>query len=289
MKANQATNSVGAPVQGSRKFSQRFRIPVLLVTILLAVVVWQASLRSHAGPAGGQSLSGTFSNSVPRQTLRVGVFNIHSGKGIDGKLELERTAEELEGLDLLGLNEVRGPGIWRQSDQAKLLGEKLEMPFLFAPSERRWGCDYFGNAMLCSVPVKTWFRIPLPSVAKKGLRNMLLTTVRFAGRDVHVLITHVDEVTDRKNQLGIVIALFLMLDEPAILMGDLNSYADDEQLQALLATEGVHDVSAGIIRPNGRRRKDWIVTRGLGTIRAEVRETEASDHPLVSAELRLEE
>jgi len=45
--------------------------------------------------------------------------------------------------------------------------------------------------------------------------------VYFGGRDVHVLSTHVDSVTNRKNQLGIVIALFLTLDESAILIGDL--------------------------------------------------------------------
>ncbi len=219
-----------------------------------------------------------------RKTLRVGTFNIHSGIAIDdGKLDLDRTALQLEGVDLLGLNELRGGGLWREPNQAQLLGEKLKMPFLFAPTERRWGTEHFGNGMLCSLPVKNWLRIPLPGLAKKGLRNMLLASVDLGGRDVQVLITHVDAVTDREEQLRIVIAMFLSLDEPAILMGDLNSRADDEQLQALLGREGVQDVT------DGRGRIDWIITRGLQTIRAEVRETNASDHPLIWAEVRLDE
>ena len=287
MHAPRVTTLSTPDARSSPKPSRRFCIPILLLMIAIAIVFWRVSLRSHAGPAGGQSLTGTLSNQVPRQTLRVGTFNIHSGIGVhDGKLDLDRTARVLEGLDLVGLNEVRGPGFWQQADQAKLLGRKLEMPFLFAPSERRWGSEHFGNGMLCSLPVKNWLRIPLPSLEKKGLRNMLLATVDLGGRDVHVLITHVDKFTDRKNQLRIIIALFLTLDEPAILMGDLNSSADDEQLQALLATEGVHDVIADVGRTNGRGY-DWIITRGLKTIRATGRENDASDHPLVSAELRL--
>ncbi len=283
MKASQATTFPKAEPRPSDKVRLRLRIAVLLVMSLLAVAVWHLSLRTHAGPASGESLSGTFGTGVARQTLRVGTFNIHRGIGADGEGDLDRIGEELGGFDLLGLNEVQGGGLWPKTNQAQLLGEKLKMPFLFAPTERRWGGEHFGNGMLCSVPVKNWLRIPLPSQAKKGLRNMLLATVDLGGRDVQVLITHVDAVTDREEQLRIVIAMFLSLDEPAILMGDLNSRADDEQLQALLGREGVQDVT------DGRGRIDWIITRGLQTIRAEVRETNASDHPLIWAELRLDE
>jgi endonuclease/exonuclease/phosphatase family metal-dependent hydrolase len=136
--------------------------------------------------------------------------------------------------------------------------------------------------MLCSLEVKNWIRIPLPGRAKKGLRNMLLASVDFGGRNVQVLITHVDRFTDRKNQLRIIIAMFLSLNEPAILMGDLNSNADDEQLRALLATKGVRDVT------NGHGGVDWIITRGLRTIRAGIHETDASDHPMIWAQLRLD-
>ena len=189
----------------------------------------------------------------------------------------------------MGLNEVRGGWLWRRGNQAQLLGEKLEMPFLFAPTERRWGAEHFGNGMLCSLPVKNWLRIPLPGLDKKRLRNMLLACVEFGGRDVHVLITHVDNFGDRQSQLRTVIALFLALDEPAILMGDLNTQADDEQLQNLLATEGVRDVAADLVWPNGCGKIDWIITRGFKTFGAEVRETDASDHPVLSAELQVED
>ena len=55
------------------------------------------------------------------------------------------------------------------------------------------------------------------------------------------------------------------------------------------AIEGVRDAAADVVWPSGRKKIDWIITRGLETVRAEVRQTDASDHPVLSAELQVEE
>ena len=265
---------------------RRFGVLLLLAALVAGGLTWQMSLRTHAGPASGTVLAGASATQTTRQTLRVGTFNIHGGKGRDGKMDLDRIAAELKDLDIVGLNEVHADRSGESADQAAALGERLQMPYLFAPTERRWGAESFGNGLLCSPPVKHYLRIPLKSTKTKGLRNMLLATIDWAGRDVRVLITHIDTRIDRESQLASAIAMFLSLQPPAILMGDLNTAADDQQIQTLLATEGVVDVAAGIVRPKQRERIDWIITRGLQTVTAEVRENDASDHPVIRAELR---
>jgi len=45
--------------------------------------------------------------------------------------------------------------------QAQVLGEKLNMQWLFAPSENRWWHESFGNGVLSSASVRDWRRVPL--------------------------------------------------------------------------------------------------------------------------------
>ena len=104
-----------------------------------------------------------------------------------------------------------------------------------------------------------------------------------------MLLTHVTrgDDRDRQTQLRTVIALFRALAEPAILLGDMNSQADDPQIRALLDTPGVVDPVGEVLGSEAPSRIDWIITRGLRCLDAGVVETEASDHPLVWAEVEL--
>jgi len=70
-----------------------------------------------------------------------------------------------------------------------------------------------------------WYRSPLPTTRLRGLRNIVLTHVDVGGRRVVVLVTHLDVKTDHDQQLALVADLFLSLQEPAILLGDLNTPA----------------------------------------------------------------
>ncbi|HEY2838423.1 MAG TPA: endonuclease/exonuclease/phosphatase family protein, partial [Pirellulales bacterium] len=109
------------------------------------------------------------------------------------------------------------------------------------------------------------------------------------GARVNVLLTHLDsrDLDRRQKQLRAAGELFLSLAEPAILLGDLNSMADDEQLRRLLDSPGVTDaVTAGGAKSN-TDRIDWIITRGLRTLDSGVIDNGASDHPFVWAELEV--
>jgi endonuclease/exonuclease/phosphatase (EEP) superfamily protein YafD len=96
----------------------------------------------------------------------------------------------------------------------------------------------------------------------------------------------------KKRWLRAVIALYLALDEPAILVGDMNSDADDPQIRQLSDTPGVDDPVGGLLGPeilekDAPRRIDWIFTRGLRCVDAGIRDDGASDHPMIWAELEL--
>ncbi|MCX7419820.1 MAG: endonuclease/exonuclease/phosphatase family protein [Planctomycetia bacterium] len=217
--------------------------------------------------------------------LRIGTFNIHGGKGRNGRRDLTKTASCLEDLDIVGLNEVRSDWFAWQPDQAEEIGRILKMDSLFAPSEQIGWFDRFGNGLLSRLDLTNVVRIPLPGTQRKRYRNATLTSILWNGQVVHLMAVHIDSTRDRSRQLEIVCELFLSLDEPALLMGDLNTREDDPTLQRLLATRGVVDALSAA-KPT-EDHIDWIIVRGLMPMHAEIRDVGASDHPCVRAELRL--
>jgi endonuclease/exonuclease/phosphatase family metal-dependent hydrolase len=249
----------------------------------VTLVCWYGGERRSAGPADGSSFSGKPAapvSSAP-QRIRIGTFNIHGGKGVDGQLDLRRTAECLRGAQLLGLNEVHGPSFGESADQAEQLGRRLGQSWLFAPAELRWFREDFGNGLLTSLQVDFWQRIPLARRTGKGYRNVVLAGLDFGARRLNVMVTHLDRASDgdRIAQLRIVTNLFLSLAEPAVLLGDLNTRPDDPNIQPLLKATGVDDPLAALSDGPGPGRIDWIVTRGLRTVGRGVDTSGASDHP----------
>ena len=240
-----------------------------------------------AGPAEGATLRGTPPGDAHGAgTLRVAAFNIHGGKGRDGRRDLGRTAVLLRDFDLVGLNEVHGG----DPDQAERLGRATDMAWLFAPVERVGGRDDFGNALLSRLPVRHWQRLPISRTGAGSNRNVLLVRVPFGGRTVNVLITHLARrPAERPGQLRAVAELFLALEEPAVLMGDLNTRRGDERLERLLKEEGVVDALDRGGGDRGMREApiDRSLTRGLRVVSSGRRNEGVSDHPLVWAELEL--
>lgn len=276
-------------VDGKRKWG-KWRIAVV-AGLLLAGVTWHASQRVPTGPAEGRDINGGADSPIERRTtIRVASFNIHGCKGEDGRRDLGRVAECLRGFDFVALNEVHR-ALWRDTeDQASQIAAQLGAASLFAPAESLWyGAVRSGNGLITTLPVSWWYRIPLPRTFDRSHRNLVLACVEHRGRPVHVLATHVVRRDDRERQaqLRAAIALFLCLAEPAILLGDLNSPADDLQIRQLLAVPGVEDPLRRRLGAEPAGRIDWILVRGLRTIDAGIVDHGASDHPLIWAELDL--
>ena len=239
-----------------------------------------------SGPAEGTTLRGTPSGRTgDGKTLRVAAFNIHGGKGRDGRRDLNRTAAALSDFDLVGLNEVHGG----DPDQAERLGRATGMAWLFAPVERVGGRDDFGNGLLSRLPVRHWQRLPISGTAAETHRNVLLARVPYGGRTVNVLLTHLARPAgERPGQLRAVAELFLALEPPAVLMGDLNTRRGDAQIERLLKEEGVIDALDAGGDGEPEPTIDWVLVRGLRVVSAGRRDQGASDHPLVWAELEVE-
>ncbi|MDZ4781083.1 MAG: endonuclease/exonuclease/phosphatase family protein [Planctomycetia bacterium] len=259
-----------------------------IVTAVVATIAYQGTLRRPTGPDAGTWFHVPAATAQDgNDTLRIGTFNMHGGKGVDGVRDLTRIAETLRGLDFAGLNEVHGGVPFRGEDQAAALGQQLGMPWLYAPTEQRWWCDRFGNGALSNLPVTSWQRIPLARAHGKSYRNAVLVRAEHQGKPVNIVVTHLDRSDDRERveQLRTVGELFLALESPAILLGDLNTDDTEPALRKLLDAPGVHDPLRDRLGDGAPRRIDWILVRGLETIDAGIVNRGDSDHPHVWAEL----
>ena len=281
------SSKAGRP-HSSNELRRKFWIKVSLVVVILVALFWDGYHRRPTAAAEGISFFGNVPDPVSAGTakpFRVGIFNIAGGYGIDHRRDLDRTAKTLEGCDFIGLNEVHAGFPWQKQNQALLLGAKLNLSWLFAPTERRWWQDDFGNGVLSKIPVAHWQRFPISTRAAKSNRNVVLVRAQYQNRTLNILITHLDRHEDHDGELRAVAELFLSLAEPAILMGDLNDSASHPEIRRLQTTPGVTDVTG--LAPTKHRDSDWIFSRGLTCARADLKEEGASDHPFYWADFEL--
>jgi endonuclease/exonuclease/phosphatase family metal-dependent hydrolase len=266
----------------------KWLVALAIVGVLIAAIL-MGSYRQSAGPAQGPVFQGVVRTPAQsgRQTLRVATYNIHGGRDARGNDSLDRTADCLHDADLIALNEVNS-GLWAgYPNQAMALGERVGVAWLFAPAERRWWHDHFGNGCLTSLPVTYWQRIPLAGPKRGSRRNILWVQVQYQGRNVQVLVTHLDRQDDREGQLQAVAKLFLALTEPCVLLGDLNSREEEPTILELLAIPGVQDPVRECLGAATPKRIDWVLTRGLRGVQAEICDNGASDHPCFRVDLEI--
>ncbi len=271
-----------------RKMRGKWSVALTIIGMAVAVAA-AGSYRQSAGPAQGTAFERTSQTAVraERRYLRVVTYNIHGGRDAGGRYNLERTADCLLDADLIALNEVHGGLLPGNPDQAKLLGERVGLAWLFAPAERRWWQDSFGNGCLSALPVTYWQRIPLAGARRGSRRNLLWVEAQYQGRKLQVLITHLDRQSDRRGQLKAASETFLAFTEPCILLGDLNSSEEDETLQKLLTTPGVRDPVRECLGSATPNRIDWVLARGLRGVRTEICDNGASDHPCYRVDLEV--
>jgi endonuclease/exonuclease/phosphatase family metal-dependent hydrolase len=262
---------------------------VLLFLLLAAFVVgiggWFAQPTGTA--AGGPVSLAGLTPATGKSTFRVAIFNIHSGIGTDDVLNLGRTADAVRDTDFCALNEVRGRMFGRDADQAHDLAAATGRAGVFLPTERRFWHDQFGNAFLTRLPVEHWSRIPLPADGSAGgYRNFTMLRLEVGGQNVNAVISHVNPLAIQPTQIQTLSAVFRSLQEPALLLADLNADFKQPDVKALIESPGVHDCLAETVgRKSGR--VDWIFTRGLRTVAGGRVDNGASDHALFWVDLEL--
>ena len=224
-----------------------------------------------------------------RAQMRISTYNIHRGKGLDGVRNLDRIAEVIGGADLMVLNEVGGPPFPRQWDQAHQMGELLGVGWLYAPNQRRWHMDHFGNALLSRVAIGGWRHTPLVYHREESHshRSLLETQITLQCRPVTVLATHLDRGAIRPVQLQFVLQLF-QTHRPAMLLGDFNTTERDPILSAFLAdANNVDAIGFALGDADDSGRVDWILTRGLDVLNGGMKPVGASDHPFYWVDVTL--
>lgn len=249
-----------------------------LMSVVLLGLGGLAAVTCGAEPAG-------------RPTLRVVSFNIRHGVGMDGTLDLDRTAAVLRRLepDLVAVQEVdeqcgRSGGV----DQAAALGKALGM-------EHRFGefMDYdggrYGLAVLSKLPIKATRRHELPRGAEP--RCALEVEVEVPGLDQPVSFTCVhNDWTKEAIRVAQMRALVAALGDrrPAIVAGDYNGEPDSESLAVLaaagwriLAKDGARGANPTWPADEPTQDIDHVAERGLPEYSVShdvIDERVASDH-----------
>jgi endonuclease/exonuclease/phosphatase family metal-dependent hydrolase len=262
--------------------ARRRRVWVVVLALCVALYAAYAGRRTPVEPQRGVGISWPADcRPISKTPFRVATYNIHRGKGTDGIRDLKRTAGVLREADIVGLNEVGGPAFWGRSNQAKQLGQSMKIGWLFAPNQRRWHMYHFGNGLLSRFAVEEWTSEPLvySKTKSRSHRNLITAQVQVGQQPVTVMVTHLDRGEIRPTQLKDVLDEFCQY-QPAILMGDFNSEADDPLLVEFFAdSNNVDAIEATLGDAGDGGRIDWIITRGVTVLSGGMEPKGISDHP----------
>ncbi|WP_374018041.1 endonuclease/exonuclease/phosphatase family protein [Paenibacillus thiaminolyticus] len=167
--------------------------------------------------------------------IKVATFNIHHGRGIDGKLNLERIAQVIEDsqADIIALNEVDKHFSRRSdyADQLTWLSDRLCMRHsFFGPAitfSAKTGSvpGQYGNAVLSRFPIvfrhnDVFNRSPLHFEK----RAVLEVTVLIHSHLVKIYVTHLSLVPHLRSRQIDFLGNKIMHDTcPVIAMGDFNT------------------------------------------------------------------
>lgn len=227
---------------------------------------------------------------VAAEPLKILCWNIHHGRGMDDRIDLDRIAAVIaaEKPDLVALQEVdrstrRSGGV----DQAAVLAGSLGMKQVFGQAMDYSGGGY-GLAVLSRLPLAghTIHRLPGPGEPRIALE----VVVRQDGADLSVVCVHLDHRLE-STRVKQVAALREALDgrDRVVLCGDLNDVPGSPTLEAFGGDWVVvpkKDGAGTHPAPRPRVDIDHFLLRGVqaaGPLRV-LEEKAASDHrPVVGA------
>lgn len=227
-------------------------------------------------------------------SIRVGAYNIKHGQGMDGKMDLSRSAEvilEMK-LDLVALQEVdesckRSGNV----DQAKWLGEKLGMHHRFGHFMDFQGGRY-GLAILSKFPIISATRHPLSPGAEPRCALEVVVRPPESETPFSFVSIHHDWTKPefRTQQVKDLILALKERTHPVILAGDFNAKPGAPSLK-LLREDGFVPIAkeaSTFTFPSDQPKVeiDFLMVKGLVAeqLTCQVHtEKVASDHRPISA------
>lgn len=160
-------------------------------------------------------------------TCRVGSYNIHQGIGLDRRLDIQRIADIIRGLDadLIGLQEVTAPrGVDPEAMQLDYLAEATGMQAIGGPTMLRHD-GYYGNALLtrCRVVQVRRFDLTYPGREARGALDVEVDT---GVALVRIIVTHLGlRPAERRFQVKKLLQMIADLPLlPVVVVGDLNEW-----------------------------------------------------------------
>ena len=234
--------------------------------------------------------------------LRAMTFNIHTGIGVDGALDLDRVAAAIRAArpDVVGLQEVDVHWAARSdfADQARELAGRTGLRVFFAPIYDEPGTPRrrYGVAVLSALPVLrtenhrlTRLSTQDPTAPPALMPGFAEAVVLGRRGPVHVYATHLDYRPDpavRAAQVADTLRVLARTRGTKILLGDLNAERDAPELAPLWTV--LRPVPTGPTYPAEAPTKgiDHIaVSPGVRVVSATVVDSAASDHRPVVADL----
>ena len=161
------------------------------------------------------------------RAVRVATYNIHRGRGLDGRTRLERIAAVLAAIDadVVALQEVVGASPLKPG-QAAELGAALGMGWVMAPT-RHLRTALFGNVVLSRLPVRHHVQYDLTwkTCEHRGVQRV---DVDLDGETLHVYNVHLGtSLLERRYQAQRLASVVhdRRVPGPKIVLGDFNEWA----------------------------------------------------------------
>jgi len=155
-------------------------------------------------------------------------YNIHHGRGLDGRVDLERIAQVIreQNVDLVALQEVdKGTRRTDEIDIAAELAGLTGMQFAFEKNIDFQGGEY-GNAILSRHPILSSTNHHYRMLHADEQRGMLSATVDLDGRTLTFVSTHLDFRPDPAERISNTSEIERFVsssqDHPIIMAGDFN-------------------------------------------------------------------
>lgn len=180
-----------------------------------------------------------------KDSLRVITYNIHHAEGVDGKLDVERIASVLRGVDadVICLQEVdRGMARTGERNLPEEFAKLMEMRVVFEPNLIVAPSGHYGNATLTVMEIVEQENYALPNPHGVEPRGCLRVRVRWGRGAVDILNTHLglkpdERLAQAKRIHEIMAELRAGNPEGAIVLaGDLNEPSTEPGLRVLLET-----------------------------------------------------
>ncbi|MGD2068409.1 MAG: endonuclease/exonuclease/phosphatase family protein [Gemmatimonadota bacterium] len=233
-----------------------------------------------------------------QDTLTVAAYNIKHGRGLDGRVDLERVAAVLHGIgaDVVALQEVdRGTERTDRVDQPDVLARLTETRASFGAHRPYQGGEY-GNAILSRLPVLRRATRPLAPAAGSALTvHEVVVGVGDPERPVSFVSVHLaGSPRDRLLQADSLTAHFAGVGHPVVLAGDFNSRPGDPVMDRLREAWTVvpKDGPAETFPADAPDREiDYVLFRPASAFEIVehrvIEEAAASDHRPIRAVLRV--